>query len=317
MKMRTVLVTGANGYIGNAVAKAFARAGWVTYGLVRRAEAAGDLARNEIHPIIGTPEDLAFMRQIEGIAFDVLVSNTEDPGDPSGHLSRVRLMLDEIVGRDAGKKRPLVMFSSGCKDYGPMSQKHGDPQLAPHSESSPLNPPDFLASRCEFGSALLDKSRTSYDAIVLRPTIVYGLSSSYYGALFRLAATSESVLTLKADPDAIMHSCHVDDCAEAYVQLAAYPDRASVVNQAFNISNARYETAHGIGEALARSYGLKLSFVEPDDHMCSVYDLANFWQWVGSDKIRNAIGWREKRLSFIDGVEEYRTAYEAHRQFGR
>lgn len=35
---RAVLVTGANGYIGNAVAKAFARAGWRTYGLVRRKE---------------------------------------------------------------------------------------------------------------------------------------------------------------------------------------------------------------------------------------------------------------------------------------
>ena len=53
MTQKTVLVTGANGYVGNAVAKAFARAGWRTYGLVRREGAVGDLARSEIQPHVG------------------------------------------------------------------------------------------------------------------------------------------------------------------------------------------------------------------------------------------------------------------------
>ena len=53
MTQRTVLVTGANGYVGNAVAKAFSRAGWRTYGLVRREGAVGDLARSEIQPLVG------------------------------------------------------------------------------------------------------------------------------------------------------------------------------------------------------------------------------------------------------------------------
>ncbi len=44
MKQRAVLVTGANGFIGNAVAKAFCRAGWKTFSLIRRNEAAADLA---------------------------------------------------------------------------------------------------------------------------------------------------------------------------------------------------------------------------------------------------------------------------------
>ena len=57
---KTVLVTGANGYVGNAVAKAFARAGWRTYGLVRREEAVGDLARNEIQPLVGPGDGAIF-----------------------------------------------------------------------------------------------------------------------------------------------------------------------------------------------------------------------------------------------------------------
>ncbi len=185
---RTVLVTGANGYVGNAVAKAFARAGWRTYGLVRREEAVGDLARNEIQPLVG-PSDAGSLDGLGDLTFDVVVSNTEDRTDPSGHLAAVRGMLDKAVARsEAAGRRPLVMFSSGCKDYGAMKRKHGDPALAPHTEESPLVPASasaVLVPRCTFGARLLDKAETPYDAVVLRPTIVYGLSSSLYGSLVR------------------------------------------------------------------------------------------------------------------------------------
>lgn len=316
-KQKAVLVTGANGYIGNAIAKAFNRAGWKTYGLIRRADDAKDLALNEIHPVIGTPGDLAFLEQTDGTAFDIIISNTEDRRDMSGHLEQVKAMIAEVVTRSkAAGLRPLVMFTSGCKDYGMMDKKHGDAGLAPHTESSPMNTPPSLLPREVLGSYLLEKNDDSYDAIVLRPTIVYGHSSSHYGPLFDLAAKSEGVLKLIADPDAIMHSLHVDDCAEAYVMLAEYPDRAKVSQQAYNISNSKYETAQDIGEALAKSYGLKLEFEAPvgEVDFSSVHGLANFWQWVGSDKIRADIGWKEKKSTFITGIEEYRLAYEARKK---
>lgn len=316
MTQRTVLVTGANGYLGNAVAKAFARAGWRTYGLVRREGPVGDLARSEIQPLVG-PSDGATLDGLGDVTFDVVVSNTEDRTDPSGHLAAVRVMLDKAVARSkAAGRRPLVMFSSGCKDYGAMKQKHGDPALAPHTEASPLVPASasaILVPRCTFGSRLLDKAETPYDAVVLRPTVVYGLSSSLYGSLFDLAAGSRDVLTIVGDPDAVMHSCHVDDCADAYVALAEHPDRSAIANQAYNISNQRYETAREIGEALARCYGLDLAFEVPDREFRygDVNWLFNYWQWVGSDKIRAATAWHERRATFANGIDQYRIAYDA------
>ncbi len=319
MTQKSVLVTGANGYVGSAVAKAFARAGWRTYGLVRREEAVGDLARNEIQPVV-SPSNGAIFDGLRDVTFDVVVSNTEDPTDASRHLAAVRVMLDEAVARsEAAGRRPLVMFSSGCKDYGAMTHKHGDPALAPHTEESPLAPASasaVLVPRCTFGAQLLDKTATPYDAVVLRPTIVYGLSSSYYGSLFELAARSRDVLTIVSDPDAVMHSCHVDDCADAYVALAEHPDRSAIANQAYNISNQRYETAREVGEALARSYQLDLIFQEPTREFSQgdVYRLFNYWQWVGSGKIRAMTGWHERRATFVEGIDQYRIAYEATRR---
>ena len=81
-----------------------------------------------------------------------------------------------------------------------------------------------------------------------------------YGALFDLAAKSEGVLRMIGDPDAVMHSVHVDDCARAYVALAEHAGREEVAGNAFNVANVFYETAREIGEALAHSYGLNLEF---------------------------------------------------------
>ncbi|WP_213990365.1 hypothetical protein [Sodalis sp. dw_96] len=95
--------------------------------------------------------------------------------------------------------------------------------------------------------------------------------------------------------------------------LAEHPKRAEVAQQAFNISNIMYETAQEIGEALAKSYGLTVEFVPTSEElpMYSVHALANFWQWVSSDKLRALTGWRERKSTFVEGIEEYRLAYEA------
>lgn len=322
MDQKSVLVTGANGYIGNAVAKAFSRAGWRTFGLIRRPEAAAELARNEVVPVIGAPHDLSFLKQTEGTVFDAVVSNTEDWTNPVQHLEYVRAMVDEVA-RDSRRLgvRPLIMFSSGCKDYGKMAEKHGDPNLVPHTEDSPLSPPDLLIPRNDCGVALLQSNTDPFDATVLRPTIVYGYSSGYYAQLFDYASKCERVLHIIADPHAIMHSLHVDDCAEAYVALAEHSRREEVAGQAFNISNATYETAQQIGEALAKSYGLKLEFdASPDAAVAAaaksplqttIHSLANFWQWVDCSKVRSLTGWHERRLTFVDGIDIYRMAYEA------
>ncbi|CAM4225132.1 NAD-dependent epimerase/dehydratase family protein [Bordetella muralis] len=313
-RRKTVLVTGANGYIGNAVTKAFSRAGWRTYGLIRKQEDALDLAENEIYPVIGSPTDLSFLDQTNDVVFDVIVSNTEDRSNPVTHFEKVRAMIGEVTRRSqSAGVRPLVMFTSGCKDYGKMSLKNGDPGLKPHTEDSPMNAPAPLVPRMNCGLWLLESSHAGFDATVLRPTIVYGHTSSHCGALFDLAANSSGVLKLIADPNAIMHSLHVDDCGDAYVALAEHPLRSEVAQQAFNLSNARYETAKEIGEALAESYGLPLEFVIPTDGvpMQTAHGLANFWQWVGSDKVRAVTGWSEHRSTFVDGIDEYRMAYEA------
>lgn len=320
---KSVLVTGANGYIGNAVAKAFNRAGWKTYGLIRRGEDAPDLRQNEIYPIIGTPKDLVLSSSHKDHIYDVVVSNTEDWANYKAHFEDVRSMLVELGNRklDQTGERLLVLFSSGCKDYG-MTGRHGDPDLSAHTESSPLNVLQILEPRAVNVAALLEEtitrnSKLPFDMSVLRPTNVYGYGSSHYGALFYFmekGAAENDALKVFADPNNIMHSTHVDDCADAYVTLAEHPRRDEVKGQAFNISNSRYETVGEVLQVLSRSYGVTIEHqpqIRGSPMPAVIEALLQYTQWVSSEKIRSITGWKERRSLFIDGIEEYRLAYEA------
>ena len=327
-KPKSVLVTGANGYLGNAICHAFARAGWTTYGLVRRPSAAQGLAAAEIIPIVGSASDLSFLNIpfSQTATIDVIVSTTEQMPDYVPHYEDTIQMLRALAktSGDAGV-RPLVLFTSGCKDYG-MTALAGEEGLRAQDEDTPLalgtgpnQPPDFVQTRAKCAMRVFEHSDV-FDAIVLRPTTLFGLSGSYYGPLFEAASTAAkagAALTLPGHPQSILHGTHVEDCAEAYVAIA---EKAEVANgQCYNISGCRYEILEEVAEALIKEYGLKGGVryecdAKSEEGMPVQFDvfelLCGFSQWVGSEKVRREVGWRDRRQLFSKGLKMYRLAYE-------
>lgn len=324
---RTVLVTGANGYIGSAVSRAFVRAGWKTFGLIRRPEAAKALITSEVIPVIGSFTDLSFLDGLyeQASTFDAIVSCTEQLPGYAAHFAQVISLVKAVAEKsNQNGVRPLVLWSSGCKDYG-TTGLHGSPGLAPHTEESPLRPVDILKERAESCLKIMD-FKELFDAAAIRPTCVVGYSSSYYGPMLNWVeaekARGRSVLRVPADANSIMHAAHIDDCAEAYVALAEHEDRSAVANQCFNISGYRYETAGEMGAALAKEYGFEggVEFV-PQEEADAAFPVGlhfafSYSQWVGSDKIRRITGWSDKRLLFSQNLHVYRLAYEAFRASG-
>ena len=229
----------------------------------------------------------------------------------------LRTISDES---SANGLRPSVLFTSGCKDYG-RTALAGAPDLQPSTEDSPLAPPPLAVGRATNAVRIFEHS-DSFDAILLRPTTVYGLTSSYYATAFDLAAAAQredGILRIPARPDSIMHGCHVDDCGDAYVSLAEHPDRSAVIGHTFNISASRFETAKEVADALATEYGLKGVVYQPEPGTEDT-KLANFLfafsQWVSSDKLRTVTGWSDRRPLFANGIKQYRQEYELARSQG-
>lgn len=318
-KRKSVLVTGANGYVGNAVARAFVRAGWIAHGLVRSQDSRASLRADEIISILGSASDKAFVERSANqtrFVFDVIVSCTEQTLDYVPHYNDTIALLRALAhaSNEAGI-RPLVIFTSGCKDYG-TTGLDGSDVLSPHTEESPLNAPPVLAARAAHAVKLFDH-KDLFDAVVFRPSTLYGGSASFYGPIFDKAAKAaeNGVLELTADPKSIMHGTHVDDCAEAYVAIAEHADRKTVKGQCYNISGGRYETLGEVANALVEEYKIKggVKYV-PEKAMTGVdvvQMLTGFSQWVGSEKLRRDVGWRDKRQPFSEAVHTYRMAYEA------
>lgn len=129
--------------------------------------------------------------------------------------------------------------------------------LSPHTESSPLKPPAFAVPRAENAVKVFEYPEL-FDAVVTRPTTLYGRSGSYYGVLFELATEGqkEGVLRLPAHAKTVLHATHVNDCAEAYVRLAE-ADQETVAGQCYNISGWRYETLEKVAGALVKEYGIE------------------------------------------------------------
>ncbi|UPK91251.1 hypothetical protein LCI18_002186 [Fusarium solani-melongenae] len=110
--------------------------------------------------------------------------------------------------------RPLVLWSSGCKDCG-TTDLYGSPGLAPHGENSSLNAPEILKERTTNCLRIFDDV-SLFNAAVIWPTSVFGYSSKGF-----------ETLRIPGDPNSIIHATHVDDCAEAYVTIAEHSDRSA------------------------------------------------------------------------------------------
>lgn len=327
-RQQTVVVTGANGYIGNAVARAFVRAGWLTYGILRSASGAQALAAEEIVPIVGSIDEVGSHEEVSSqlpSTIDVIVSTTEDLRDYVRHYNNTIALLRTIASKSTTNGVvPLAIFTSGVKDYGPGPHYAEDANLAPHTEESPLNPPSRLSFRTEYSMKIFDH-KDVFAPVLVRPTNVHGRSSSFAGIFFELAhkaAAAGEPLLLPTRPGCIFHCMHVDDCGDAYVALASHPDRAAVGGQVFNISAGRYETVDVVARALAAEYGIAagLKYVDPADLAPGQNPwpplLINFPQWVGSDKVRRLTGWSDRRPLFAEGLHVYRLAYEAAKAGG-
>lgn len=324
---QTVLVIGANGYIGNATALAFSRSGHKTYGLVRKPSFVSQLAADEITPLLGSPSDLSFLPALndQGVVFDVIVSTTENLTDYISHYNDILSLLRAVAKTsNAAGVRPLVMFTSGCKDYGPSPYVSGDPNLAPHTEKSPLNPPWFLENRCEYALKVFEHGKEDgYDATVLRPTNVYGYGSSFFAGFFLMAeeVKEKGYLEFNERKETVLHAMHIDDCAEGYLALAEHAKRDEVAGQCFNISATKYETLEDIAGALVKEYKIEggakwdpaLEGPPGKDAPIERY-LTGFSQWVGNGKLKTLTGWRDKRMGFAEALGVYRRAFEAKRE---
>lgn len=178
-----IFVTGASGYVGNEVAKTFARAGHDVFGLIRNESSAKALQQNEIEPIIGTLEDLP-KHDAEIIIHCAFESVEKD---------------FEAVRRLLSLEPKTFVYTSGVWVYGN--------QEGLVDETTPLSPLENVTVR-PLTEQLVLKSKGH--SVVIRPAHVYGYGKGLYGMLF-------NDLTMVGNGENYWTFVHVNDLANLYL----------------------------------------------------------------------------------------------------
>lgn len=295
-----IFVLGASGYIGFAVSRALRRNGHDVFGLVRRSEAALMLNREEIHPVLGMLQDPEGYIQVAQ-SCSVIVYAAADYSVNTMQLDHEVLQaLMSAVQYSTQQK--LVVYTSGAWVY-------GNTDGAPASETSRLQPPDFVKERPAIEQMVLDHSGVR--GVVMRPGDLYGGRGGLTGMWFRGA--SRGFMEIAGDGRNYWPMIHVEDVADAYVRVVEQGASGLI----FNLSHPGYYTVRQMAQAAATAAGYhrSIKFVPLAAAVESMGNYANCLaldQRVSSAKAEQLLGWKPKFAHFIDDTYTHYLAWDAY-----
>jgi nucleoside-diphosphate-sugar epimerase len=294
-----VFVTGASGYIGNAVAKAFRRAGHQVFGLVRSDRSAHDLLKNEIHPVKGDladPKTLHHvMQNIEAVAHCA----AESTGDKAQRdFDAISYFLDTL---SSFSHSSAFVYTSGIWVYG---NRNGS-TVDEYNEPSPLK---IVKWRPAHEQKVLSHAKNQVRTVVIRPGFVFGKSGGLTSIFFEGAKKGE-VFVIE-EGKAHWPMVHVDDLATLYVLAAEQPHPNMILNAAADNSL----TMRQVAEAIVKVKAAKITSLSYDKALTMfgpVVEGLNISLQVKSEKAKNLLRWNPRMPHFNKSTEEYFKSWEA------
>jgi nucleoside-diphosphate-sugar epimerase len=298
-----VFVTGANGYIGFAVASRFAAKGHQVKGLVRTAEKAKKIARAEILPVIG---DMSHPESYGDAArtCELLVHCAADLTQDFHALDRKTVNYLIQIAHESNLSRRLI-YTSGVWLY-------GDTGNDVVTENSPLNPTRLVLPRQETENIVLNANSRELTTIRIRPGCVYGGSGGLTASWFD-SAMKKGQAHIIGDGHFRWAMVHVEDLADLYVRAG----EAYGSGEVFNATDRSRFTIEECAKAANRVTGKpnaiqKISIEEARKSMGDFADCLTLNQHVDSSKAVRLLNWRPRHAGFVDGVSSYFNAWQAH-----
>lgn len=244
-----VLLTGATGYIGSAIAEALQVAGHHVVGLARTDSAAQqlhskgiDVLRGDVRSpegwtaaIAGTRSGLENDRTgnlIEGV---IHTAATKDVAMPQTD----HLVVESILSAMSGTHKPFL-YTSGTWILGNV------PSLAPNSPTTediyPPNPIPLMAWRVGIEAQVL-AAQDQVRSVIIRPGMVYGRGG---GMVAQLVASGQQTGTvpLVGTGDNHWALVHVEDLARCYVLALEQSPAGKIFNAASDSTLTLRDIAH-------------------------------------------------------------------------
>ncbi len=257
LRGRRLLVTGAAGYIGGALARRLRDEGLDVVGTTLHAhEAAALIAEGIDARVLDLASDDAWDDLLTG--FDVVFAVAamfQEYDAPRSLFERVNhhaaLKLAQTATR-AGVQRFVHVSTVGV---------HGAVKQIPATEETPFNPMDLYHETKLAGElAVMDYARTldplQMTLTVNRPSMVYGPGDvRMAGKLCRLVESGRFIMI--GNGQVLAHLGYIDDQVDSLI-LSATAESSQVHAQTFNIASDRPCSLNELVTTLADALGVKL-----------------------------------------------------------
>lgn len=326
--MPHVLILGATGIIGNALAQSLVRSGnHIVYGLARSPAKAKGLALQEIIPVLGSVQEPKGIEDLleQHPEISVVVDAAAVYGESSTVLkliidaSQKRLAKYKEVGVPAGPKLGYV-YVSGMWLHGSSHNVVSDQDPFVGTSATPTPPVNMVAWRPEIERMVFaPETREVLDTAIVRPALTFGGPSGIWtGPLMAAlqAARAEpqpEKVQIQLDPEGTAALAHVDDVATGIqAVIEKLPLLAGTgVYPIFDIMS-QIESVKAIIEAAARVFGYKGSVELVGPAQGDVVSEAVGASVIGdSSKAKTVLGWAPKRMGFLHGIHVYANAWLA------
>ncbi|WWC59553.1 uncharacterized protein I303_102109 [Kwoniella dejecticola CBS 10117] len=303
-----VLILGATGFLGLPAAEAFVRAGHIVYGTTRSARSAIDiLAAREIVPVVVDPFDENGKKEWGKIAaeVDVVIDALSATGSKAA-LDTFNNYL-EYVDRPRGSPKPTYIYTSGlwinARGYGGLDKWTDERQ--PVSKFNKA-----VQWRPEIEVPVLESEKVN--GIVIRPAMVYGRSGSavanyIFDEALKGQKAEDGIWETIYSEESRYTTIHTDDAADLYLRVA---ERGTILaGQVFLAANQATERLTDVLDAVVRVSGTKGYKSKPPQ---GDFDKAYLSSTLLKPSLGYALtGWVPRKLSLVDGMDIYWSAYLA------
>lgn len=289
-----VLVTGATGLIGGAVARRFAGAGHDVVGLARSEASAAKLAGMGYLAVRGDLDDAASIANaVRGVAAVVHAASPNDQNSAAYDEVATRAIIDALRGTS---KR--FLYTSGCFLYGAT----GD---TPATEDYPLNPLELVRFRQALEAEILAAVDDGVHGIILRPAWVYG-NHAWTTMMMYGSAQEHGAARYVGNGQNRWTCVHVDDLADLYLLALEKAPAAAIFNGAHGAAIPLIDIARAASES-AGAEG-RVSACPLDEARQSLGGFADAIacdQLVSGERAKRELGWRPSRHSILHELRSY------------
>ncbi|MET7992794.1 NAD-dependent epimerase/dehydratase family protein [Amycolatopsis sp. NPDC005232] len=212
-----VLVTGANGYLGLAIAAALDRHGHEVHGMARTEAGRRTVAAAGIFAVAGDLDSPEELQQLAA-GYDAVVETANADHSASAHA---------LVAALSGTDKTLIR-TSGTGVYSDLAG--GNPSAVVHTEDAPFEPLEPIRPRYELDDLVLNA--TGLRGIVIRPSLVYGYGGSQQLPVMLRAALRHGFSGFLGAGLNVYGNVYLEDQAEVYALALEMAEAGSAYNVA-------------------------------------------------------------------------------------